>query len=57
MSQKTSAYGLECNSKGRFYLRIFFDLTDKALVNTLIVYQQLNGNLNLLNFEHNLKIL
>ena len=42
MDQKISAYRLDRMSKCRFYLRISFDLIDKALVNTLIVYHCLS---------------
>ena len=50
MNQKTAGYRLDCRSKCKFYLRIFFDLVDVALVNNP-VYQQLNDNLNLLDFK------
>lgn len=44
IDQKTTAYRLDCRSKCRFCLRIFFDLMD-------IVYQQLNAKLNFLDSE------
>ena len=36
--QLKSAYQLDRRSKFRFYLRLFFDLFDVALVNSFIVY-------------------
>ena len=49
--QKTVAYRLDRRSSRRFYFRIFFDLMGMALLNSHIVYQQLNSNLNLLDFK------
>ena len=49
--QKTAAYRLDRRSSHRFYFRIFFDLMGMTLLNSHIVYQQLNGNLNLLDFK------
>ena len=37
IDQKTAAYQLNCKSKFRFYLRMFFDLIDIAIVNSHIV--------------------
>ena len=52
MDQKTAAYRLDRKSKFRFYLRIFFDLMDVALVNSHIVYQSIGGSkLSLLDFK------
>ena len=50
MNQKTAAYQLDYRSKCVFYLRIFFDLMDVALVSSH-VYQRLNYNLKLLDFK------
>ena len=46
MAQATASHRLDHRSKSRLYLWIFFDLADVALVNSRIVYQQLNSNLN-----------
>lgn len=51
MDQKAAAYRLDRRSKVRFYLRLFFDLLDVALVNSHIVYQQLGNELSLLDFK------
>ena len=51
MDQKTAAYGLDCGSKCRFYLPIFFDLMDLALVISHILYQQLNSDCKLVGFK------
>ena len=52
IDQKTAAYRLDRKSKFRFYLRIFFDLMDVALVNSYIAFQALGEtNLNLLYFK------
>ena len=42
--QLKSAYQLDRRSKFRFYLRLFFDLFDVALVNSFIVYKKLENN-------------
>ena len=51
MDQKTAAYRFDRKSKFRFYLRIFFDLLDVALVNSHIVYSKLGNELSLLNYK------
>ena len=51
MYQESDGYQLDCRSKCRFYLRIFFDKTDVALISGHIVYQHLSGNFNLHNFK------
>ena len=52
MDQKTAAYRLGRKSKFRFYLRIFFDLLDVALVNAFIVFQSLRPtSLSLLDYK------
>ena len=43
MDQLKSAYQLYPRSKFRFYLRLFFDLFDVALVNSFIVYKKLEN--------------
>ena len=50
MNQKTAAYQIDCRSKCVFYLRIFFDLMDVALVSSH-VYEKLNYNFKLLDFK------
>ena len=52
MDQLKSAYQLYRRSKFRFYLRLFFDLFDVALVNSFIVYKKLeNKDLTLKEFK------
>ena len=43
MDQLKSAYQIDRRSKFRFYLRLFFDLFDVALVNSFIVYKRLES--------------
>ena len=43
MNQLKSAYQLDRRSKFRFYLRLFSDLFDVALVNSFIVYKKLEN--------------
>ena len=38
IDQKAAAYRLDCKNKLIFYLRMFFDLIDIAIVNSHIVY-------------------
>ena len=52
MDQLDSAYQLDGKSNFRFYLRLFFDLFNVALVNPFIVYKKLeNKGLTLKEFE------
>ena len=52
MYQLKSEYQLDRRSKFRFYLRLFFDLFDVALVNSFIVYKKLeNKDLTLKEFK------
>ena len=52
MDQLKSSYQLDSRSKFRFYLRLFFDLFDVALVNSFIVYKKLkNKDLTLKEFK------
>lgn len=51
MDQESAAYRLDCKSKVRFYLRLFFDIIDVALVNSLTVYTKVGENLSLPNFK------
>ena len=52
MDQMESAYQLDGKSNFPFYLRLFFDLFNVALVNSFIVYKKLeNKNLTLKEFE------
>ena len=53
IDQKTAAYRLDRRSKCRFYLGFVLYLINVALVNSHIVYQDLNGNLNLLDLKIN----
>ena len=41
MDQLTSTYRLDRRSKNRYYLRLFFDLRDMALVNAYILFGKL----------------
>ena len=43
MDQLKSAYQLDRRSKFQFYLRLFFDLIDVAVVNAFIVYEKLEN--------------
>ena len=50
--QYTAAYHLDRRSKFPFYLRIFFDLMDVAMVNSFIIYDKLYSNaLSFLDFK------
>ena len=50
--QYTAAYHLDRRSRCRFYLRIFFDLMDVAMVNSFIIYDKLYSNaLSFLDFK------
>ena len=52
IDQLKSAYQLDWRSKFRFYLRLLFDLFDVALVNSFIVYRNLeNKDLTLKEFK------
>jgi len=51
MDQKTAAYRLDRKSKFRFYLRLFFDIIDVALVNSHIIYSKLGDKLSLLEYK------
>ena len=51
MNQKTAPYRIDCKSKYRFYLKMFFDLIYVALVNSHIVYTTLRNDVSLLNFK------
>ena len=57
MDQLKPAYQLDQKSMFRFYLRLFFDLFDVALVNSFIVYKKLeNKDLILKEFIHSTEI-
>ena len=45
MDQKTATYKLDRKSKHYFYLKMFFDLIDGALVNSHIVYTKLGNDI------------
>ena len=51
MDQKTAAYRLDHKSKYRFYLIIFFDLTDVTHVNSHTVYMKLGDDISLMNLK------
>ena len=53
LDQKTAAYKLDCKSSGRrYYLRLFFDLMDISVVNSHIIYKELNPKgMELLDFK------
>ena len=51
IGQKTAAYQLDRKSKFTFYLRMFFDLIDIAIVNSHIVYTKLGNSISLLDFK------
>ena len=51
MNQKTAPYRLDPKAKYRFYLKMFFDLIDVALVNNHIVYTTFANDISLLNFK------
>ena len=43
LDQQTAAYKLDRkSSSGRYYLRLFFDLMDISVVNSHIIYKELN---------------
>ena len=44
MDQLKSVYQLDQRSKFQFYLRLFIDLFDVALVNSFIVYNKLENS-------------
>ena len=53
LDQKTAAYKLDRKSSGgRYYLRLFFDLMDISVVNSHIIYKELNPKgMELLDFK------
>ena len=53
LDEKTVAYRLDCkSSSGRYYLRLFFDLMDISVVNSHIIYKELNPKgMELLDFK------
>ena len=48
---KTATYRFDSKSKFHFYLRMFSNLIDVALVNSHIVYTKLGNDVSLLNFK------
>ena len=53
MDQLKSGHKLDQRSKFRFYLHLFFDMFDAALVNSFIVYKKLdNKDLTLKEFGY-----
>ena len=50
--KKKVAYQLDHKSKFRFYLRMFFNLIDIAIVNSHIVYMKLDNSISLLDFNN-----
>ena len=51
IDQKTAAYRLDPKSKFRFYLRMFFDLIDIAILNSHTVYTMLGNSISSLDFK------
>ena len=51
IDRKTVAYRLDCKSKFRFFLRMFFDLIDIAIVNSHIVYTKPGNLISFLDFK------
>ena len=53
LDQKVAAYKLDRKSSGgRYYLRLFFDLMDISVVNSHIIYKELNPKgMELLDFK------
>ena len=51
VDQKMAVYWLDRKNKFRFYLRIFFDLIDIAIVNSHIVYTKLDNSIFLHDFQ------
>ena len=51
VDQKTATYWLDRKSKFRFYLRMFFNLIDIAIVDSHIVYTKLGNSISLLDFK------
>ena len=53
LDQKTAAYKLDCKSSGgRYYLRLFFDLINISVVNSHIIYKELDPKgMELLDFK------
>ena len=51
INQKKTTYRLDRESKFRFYLRMFFDLINIAIVNSRIVYMKLGISISLLDFK------
>ena len=51
LDQKTAAYQLDRKSKFRFYLRMFFDFINIAIVNSHLVYTKLCNSIYLLDFK------
>ena len=52
MNHKTAAYRLDCKSKYRFYLTMFFDLIDVALVKSHLVYAKLGNRHIITEFQN-----
>ena len=51
IDQKIAAFRLDHKSKFRFYLRMFFDLINIAIMNSHIVYTKLGTSIFLLDFK------
>lgn len=51
VDQKTTSFRLDRKSKYHFYVRVFFDLVEVALVNIHKVYTKLDNHISLLNFK------
>ena len=51
IDQKMAVSRLDHKSKFKFYLRMFFDLIDIAIMNSHIVYTKLGNSISLLDFK------
>ena len=54
--QRKVTYEVDCRSKFRFYLRVFFDFLDIAVVNSKIVYNKIQSapSLSSLDFRYSI---
>ena len=50
--QLDTSYEINCKSRFRYYLRIFFNLMDSTAVNVHAIYEKkVNAKMSLLNFK------
>ena len=57
IDQKTAACRLDCKSKFRFYLSMFFHLIDIAIKNSHLVYTKLGNSISLFDLNWCCKII